>query len=146
MSKLTHTSTRRGFSTHNSVGTDRLTNPNTTGGTVVGQQPGMIEFKNQSNVPYYIWVDVSGNLRINSSIPTNPDTDGASLGSATTSAAIADYVVTWTGNEPTAGSAATIADGDVVGDANEAGQSIADITAKLNLVLAALRANGIIAT
>lgn len=60
--------------------------------------------------------------------------------------AIADYTITWTANEPTAGDAATIADGDTVGDDNDAGQPIADITAKLNLILAALRDHGIIAT
>lgn len=65
---------------------------------------------------------------------------------ATQGAAIADYTITWTANEPTAGSAATIADGATVGDDNDAGQAIADLTAKLNLALAALRANGIIAS
>jgi hypothetical protein len=60
--------------------------------------------------------------------------------------AIADYAITWTANEPTAGDATTIADGDEVGDNNDAGQAIADLTAKLNAVLAALRKFGIIAT
>ena len=64
---------------------------------------------------------------------------------ASQSAAIADYTITWTANEPTAGSAATIADGDLVAG-TELGQAIADLTAKLNLALAALRANGIIIT
>jgi len=58
--------------------------------------------------------------------------------------AIADYTITWTDNAPTPGSAATIADGDAP-TAAETGQAIADLTAKLNLALAALRANGIIA-
>lgn len=58
-------------------------------------------------------------------------------------AAILDYTITWTADEPTAGSAATIADGDTPTVA-ESGQAIADITAKLNLVLAALRTAGII--
>jgi len=62
------------------------------------------------------------------------------------SPAIPDEVITWTANEPTAGSAATIDDGDTVGDDNDAGQVIADLTAKLNAVLAALRKFGIIAT
>jgi len=148
--KLPHSSTRRGFSTHNSVGTDNLPNPNMPSvtcvdGTVGTFQPGMIELKTAAGTPYYLWTDSSGNLRINSSIPTTPDSDGSSLGSSTTAAAIADYVITWTANEPTAGSTATVADGDVVGDANEGGQAIADLTAKMNLVLAALRSNGIIA-
>jgi hypothetical protein len=59
-------------------------------------------------------------------------------------AAILDYTITWTGNEPTAADTQTIVDGDdptVV----ETGQAIADLTAKLNLALAALRANGLIA-
>jgi len=146
MTKLPHSSTRRGFSTHNSVGTDNLINPNVTGGTVVGVQPGMLEMCNQAGTRYYLWADNSGNFRINATIPTNPDTDGASLGSATTSAAIPDEVITWTANEPTAGSAATVADGDTVGDDNDAGQVLADLTAKVNLILAALRADGIIAT
>ena len=142
MAKLIHSSTRRGFSTHNSVGTDSLSNPNVTGGI----QPGMIELKTTAGVPYYLWTDTSGNLRIHSSFPTTPESVGSSLGCATTASAIADYVITWSSNEPTAGSAATIADGTVVGDANEGGQAIADLTAKVNLILAALRSNGIIAT
>ena len=59
--------------------------------------------------------------------------------------AIADYVITWSANAPTPGSANTIDDGNTVGDDNEGGQAIADITAKLNLILAALRTHGIIA-
>ena len=59
-------------------------------------------------------------------------------------AAIADYDITWTANEPTAGSTNTIDDGDTAGDDNEAGQAIADLTAKLNAVLAALRKSSII--
>jgi hypothetical protein len=62
------------------------------------------------------------------------------------SPAIPDEVITWTTGEPTAGSAATIADGATVGDDNDAGQVIADLTAKLNAILAALRKFGIIAT
>ena len=60
--------------------------------------------------------------------------------------AIPDEVITWSANEPTAGSAATVADGDTVGDDNTAGQVLADLTAKVNLILAALRENGIIAS
>jgi hypothetical protein len=148
---LPHSDTRRGFSTHNSIGTDNLSNPNMPSvtcvdGTVGDFQPGMIELKEANGTPYYLWVDSSGNLRINASIPTTPDTDGVPLGSATQAAAIADYGVTWTLNEPAAGSTATIADGTIVGDNNEGGQAIADLTAKVNLILAALRSNGVIAT
>jgi len=85
MAKLPHSSTRRGFSTHNSVGTDNLDNPNTTGGTqtpLALQQPGMIELKTQQGVAYYLWVDVLGDLRISaaSTIPTDPDSDGTIVG------------------------------------------------------------------
>jgi hypothetical protein len=58
--------------------------------------------------------------------------------------AIADYTITWTANAPTPGSTNTIDDGATVGDDNEGGQAIADLTAKLNSVLAALRTHGII--
>jgi len=60
--------------------------------------------------------------------------------------AILDYTITWTANAPTPGSANTIDDGNTVGDDNEGGQAIADITAKLNLILAALRSHGIISS
>jgi hypothetical protein len=83
MAKLTHSSTRRGFSTHNSVGTDNLSNPNTTGGTqtpLTLMQPGMIELKTQQGVPYYLWVDVNGDLRLGTAIPTAPDSDGTIVG------------------------------------------------------------------
>jgi hypothetical protein len=68
----------------------------------------------------------------------------AGLVLTTQSAAELDYTITWTANEPTAGDSATIADGTVPTVA-ELGQAVADITAKLNTALAALRANGIIA-
>jgi hypothetical protein len=61
----------------------------------------------------------------------------------TKSSAIADHVITWTANAPTAASTQTIADGTGATDA-ETAQSIQNINTKLNLVLAALRANGII--
>ena len=83
MAKLTHSSTRRGFSTHNSVGTDNLSNPNVTGGTqtpLALQQPGMIELKTQQGVPYYLWVDVTGDVRIHTAIPTDPDANGTIVG------------------------------------------------------------------
>lgn len=57
---------------------------------------------------------------------------------------IAAYDITWTSNEPTAGDTATIADGDSPSVA-ETGQAIADLTAKLNAVLAALEAHGLLA-
>lgn len=76
MAKLPHSSTRRGFSTHNSVGTDRLANPNVTG----GYQPGMIELKEADGTPHYLWVDSTGDLRIHTSIPTAPDADGTIVG------------------------------------------------------------------
>jgi len=60
-------------------------------------------------------------------------------------AAEADYAITWTANEPTAGDSATIADGDVPTVA-ELGQSVADLTAKVNSLLAKLRTHGIIAS
>jgi hypothetical protein len=53
------------------------------------------------------------------------------------------YTITWTANEPTAGNAATIADGDTPTVA-ESGQAIADLTAIVNELVAdvtALRAN-----
>ncbi len=52
------------------------------------------------------------------------------------------YDITWTANEPTAGSTITIADGDVPTVA-ELGQVTADLTAKLNLILATLEAHGL---
>jgi hypothetical protein len=61
-------------------------------------------------------------------------------------AAIADYTITWTANAPTPGDSNTIDDGTTVGDDNEGGQAIADLTAKVNAILAALRTTGIIAT
>lgn len=150
MTLLPHSSTRRGFSTHNSLGSNNIPNPNMADVTIDGvtgpYQPGMIELKEADGTPHYLWTDSSGNLRIYTAIPTDPETDGNVLGGAAAAAAIADYTITWSADEPSAGDSATIADGDVVGDANEAGQSIADITAKLNLILAALRTNGIIAT
>ena len=65
-------------------------------------------------------------------------------GASTQTTAVAPYVITWTLNEPTAGDAATIADGDLVAG-TELGQAIADLTAKVNLLSAALLANGITA-
>jgi hypothetical protein len=80
MAKLPHSSTRRGFSTHNSVGTDRLANPNFTGGSTAGFQPGMIELKEADGTPHYLWVDNTGDLRIHTAIPSNPDSDGTIVG------------------------------------------------------------------
>jgi len=50
---------------------------------------------------------------------------------------IAPYDITWSSNEPTAGDSATIADGDLVAG-TELGQAVADLTAKLNAVIAQL--------
>jgi hypothetical protein len=80
MAKLPHSSTRRGFSTHNSVGTDALPNPNFTGGSTPGVQPGMIELKEADGTPHYLWVDNTGDLRIHTAIPSNPDSDGTIVG------------------------------------------------------------------
>lgn len=58
---------------------------------------------------------------------------------------IALYTITWSANEPTAGSAATIADGDTPTVA-ESGQAIADLTAKVNALITALAGHGLITT
>jgi len=83
--KLPHSTTRRGFSTHNSVGTDNLSNPNmpsvtTVSGVVGNFQPGMLEMKEADGTPHYMWVDSTGDLRIHTSIPTDPEADGAIVG------------------------------------------------------------------
>lgn len=57
---------------------------------------------------------------------------------------VADYTITWTANEPTAGSTATIADGNSP-SVGETGQAIADLTAKVNAILAILEAHGLMA-
>ena len=80
MAKLPQSSTRRGFSTHNSVGTDSLSNPNFTGGSTPLFQPGMIEMKEADGTPHYLWVDNTGDLRIHTAIPSNPDADGTIVG------------------------------------------------------------------
>jgi hypothetical protein len=63
---------------------------------------------------------------------------------ASDSTTINDYTITWSANEPTAGSANTIDDGNTVGDDNEGGQAIADLTAKVNTILSVLRTKKII--
>ena len=69
--------------------------------------------------------------------------DGATLNQeAQRETLIPDYDITWTANEPTAGSSATIADG-IVPTSIEIGQSIADLTAKMNLILALVKAQGL---
>lgn len=83
------------------------------------------------------WVANNPNSEINDAQAQKIAADAAS--------AIADYTITWSANAPTPGSANTIDDGATVGDDNEGGQAIADLTAKLNLILAALRTHGIIA-
>ena len=57
---------------------------------------------------------------------------------------IPDYEITWTANEPTASSTNTIDDGNTVGDDNEGGKAIADLTAKVNRILSILRVKNII--
>ena len=59
-------------------------------------------------------------------------------------ALVADYAITWTSNEPTAGDSATISNGTVPTVA-ELGQAVADITAKVNAILAILNAHGLMA-
>lgn len=54
------------------------------------------------------------------------------------------YTITWTANAPTAGDAATIADGTVPTVA-ELGQAVQDLTTKLNATLAILEAHGLMA-
>ena len=70
----------RGFSTFTSVGTKTLGNENVTGGTVVGTQPGFIRLVNQAGNGFFLWVDNSGDLRINATLPTDPDSDGTIVG------------------------------------------------------------------
>ena len=72
--KLPHSSTRRGFSTHNSVGTDNLANPNVTGGV----QPGMIEMTDVNGGRWYLHVSTAGDLRISATVNTitTADTSG----------------------------------------------------------------------
>ena len=57
---------------------------------------------------------------------------------------ISDYSITWSANEPTAGDTNTIDDGDTVGEDDEGGQAIADLTAKVNDILSVLRNKNII--
>ena len=84
--KLPHSDVRRGFSTHNSVGTDNLANPllpivTTVDGTVGRFQPGMIEMKEADGTPHYLWVDSNGDLRIQADdTPTDPEADGTIVG------------------------------------------------------------------
>jgi len=81
--------------------------------------------------------------------PTSDDDNALVLGgtvkgsSGAQSSNIPVYDITWTMGEPTAGDSATIADG-AAPTAAETGQAIADLTAKLNLVIAALANVGII--
>jgi hypothetical protein len=81
MAKLSHSSTRRGFSTHNSIGTDSLINENWTG----GNQPGMIELKDINGGAWYVWVETDGTLKITSTVDTIPsaETDGEEVGAQT---------------------------------------------------------------
>ena len=84
MSKIPHSASRKGFSTHNSVGTDNLLNPLsadvTIDGNVVKMQPGMIELKEADGTPHYLWVDSSSQLRLGASVPTDAEADGIVIG------------------------------------------------------------------
>ena len=73
MAKLPHSSTRKGFSTHNSVGTDNLDNPNFAGGF----QPGMIEMKDINGGAWYLHVSTGGDLRISATVDTITTADGS---------------------------------------------------------------------
>lgn len=84
--KIPHSATRRGFSTHNSVGTDNLPNPlfptvTAVDGTVGEFQPGMIELKEADGSPHYLWVRSNGDLMIRAgSTPTDPEATGGDGG------------------------------------------------------------------
>ena len=58
---------------------------------------------------------------------------------------VADLVITWTANAPTAGSAQTIADGTVPTVA-ELGQFAQNVNTKLSAVITALEAHGLMAS
>ena len=80
---------------------------------------------------------------------SNPSKDASQLADknsdpmiSTRVANVPSYDITWTANEPTAASTTTIADGDIPTVA-ELGQVTADITAKLNLIIAALEDHGL---
>jgi hypothetical protein len=84
MAFLPHGPNRKGFSTHNSVGTNNLSNPLladvTIDGEVVKMQPGMIELKEADGTPHYLWVDSSSQLRLGSAVPTDPEANGTVIG------------------------------------------------------------------
>jgi hypothetical protein len=83
---IPHSDSRKGFSTHNSVGTNNLANPllpevTAVDGTVGRFQPGMIELKEADGSPHYLWVDSTGDLRILAgATPTDPENDGTVIG------------------------------------------------------------------
>ena len=70
----------KGFTTFTSVGTKTILNEDVTGGTVAGTQPGILRLVNQSGVGYWIWVDNTGDLRIGTALPTDPDASGTIVG------------------------------------------------------------------
>jgi len=85
MAFLPHSDSRKGFSTHNSVGTNNLSNPLladvTIDGEVVKMQPGMIELKEADGSPHYLWVRSNGDLMIRAgSTPTDPEATGGDGG------------------------------------------------------------------
>ena len=84
MALLPHSDSRKGFSTHNSVGTNNLPNQLSADVTIDGvtspYQPGMIELKEADGTPHYLWVDSTGDLRIHTAIPTDAEADGTIVG------------------------------------------------------------------
>ncbi len=74
----------KGFTTFTSVGTKPLLNDNITtpaaGNPGAGQQPGMLELKEQDGTPWFLWVDSNGDLKIMNAIPTDPDGSGTIVG------------------------------------------------------------------
>lgn len=70
----------RHFTTFGSVGTQERPNEDVSGGTVAGTQPGFIRLVNQAGSGFFLWVDNGGDLRINATIPADPDSDGTIVG------------------------------------------------------------------
>lgn len=71
--------------------------------------------------------------------------DGAEVVLGAQQTNIPSYDITWTANKPTAGNTATIANGATPTVA-ESGQAIADLTAKVNALISALKAHGLLAS
>jgi hypothetical protein len=60
-----------GFTHHEKLGV--------VGKTTTGT-PGTIKLLTAAGVPYYLWVDSTGDLRIHTAEPTTPDSDGSVVG------------------------------------------------------------------